>query len=95
MAVRVAALIAPALYAGATTPTARTRAAPTNARPIGEFLDHGLDKLNTVYIGLSDGVWRSARPPIWWVVITLLIPGAAGVAYWEQSNTGVISSRPA
>ena len=54
----------------------------------GEFLDHGLDQLNTVYIGylscMSLGV-----PPIWWVVITLIIPGAGAVTYWEQSQTGI------
>ena len=34
---------------------------------LGEFLDHGLDQLNTVYIGYLTR-WRSARSPIWWVV---------------------------
>src|SRR5262249_44074128 len=28
-------------------------------------------------------------PPIWWVVLALIIPGAGAVTYWEQSQTGV------
>jgi len=54
----------------------------------GEFLDHGLDQLNTVYIGYLTAMALGA-PPIWWVVIALIIPGAGAVTYWEQSQTGV------
>ena len=54
----------------------------------GEFLDHGLDQLNTVYIGYLTAMALGA-PPIWWVVIALIIPGAGAVTYWEQSRTGV------
>ena len=54
----------------------------------GEFLDHGLDQLNTVYIAYLTAMALGA-PPLWWVVITLVIPGAGAVAYWEQSRTGV------
>lgn len=54
----------------------------------GEFLDHGLDQLNTVYIGYLSAMALGA-PPIWWVVLALIIPGAGAVTYWEQSQTGV------
>jgi phosphatidylglycerophosphate synthase len=54
----------------------------------GEFLDHGLDQLNTVYIGYLTAMSLGA-PPIWWVILALIIPGAGAVTYWEQSQTGV------
>jgi phosphatidylglycerophosphate synthase len=54
----------------------------------GEFLDHGLDQLNTVYIGYLTAMALGVSP-IWWVVIALTIPGAGAVTYWEQSQTGV------
>ncbi len=54
----------------------------------GEFLDHGLDQLNTVYIGYLTALALGA-PPTWWVVLALIIPGAGAVTYWEQSQTGV------
>lgn len=54
----------------------------------GEFLDHGLDMLNTTYIAYLSAMGLGA-PPLYWVLITLCIPGAACAAYWEQSNTGV------
>jgi phosphatidylglycerophosphate synthase len=54
----------------------------------GEFLDHGLDQLNTVYIGYLTAM-ALAVPPTWWVIIALIIPGAGAVTYWEQSQTGV------
>ncbi|HEY4117593.1 MAG TPA: CDP-alcohol phosphatidyltransferase family protein [Byssovorax sp.] len=57
--------------------------------PMGEFLDHGLDQLNTVYMGYLTAYALGASP-IWWVAITLLIPGAAVVTYWEQAATGVM-----
>ncbi|MFT3767019.1 MAG: CDP-alcohol phosphatidyltransferase family protein [Minicystis sp.] len=56
--------------------------------PFGEFLDHGLDQLNTVYIGYLTAMALGV-PPIWWVIIALIIPGAGAVTYWEQSQTGV------
>ena len=56
--------------------------------PFGEFLDHGLDQFNTVYIAILSAIAVGANP--WqWVAYVLLIPGAAVVTYWEQSNTGV------
>lgn len=55
---------------------------------LGEFLDHGLDQLNTAYIALLTAMALGA-PPLWWVIIALIIPGAAVVTYWEQAQTGV------
>lgn len=54
----------------------------------GEFLDHGLDQLNTVYIGYLTAMSLGV-PPVWWVVLALIIPGAGAVTYWEQSQTGI------
>jgi phosphatidylglycerophosphate synthase len=54
----------------------------------GEFLDHGLDQLNTVYIGYLTAMSLGVSP-IWWVILALIIPGAGAVTYWEQSQTGV------
>jgi phosphatidylglycerophosphate synthase len=54
---------------------------------LGEFLDHGLDALNTVYIAYLTAMALGV-PPIWWVAIALLIPGAGAVTYWEQTQTG-------
>lgn len=54
---------------------------------MGEFLDHGLDQLNTVYIGYLTAMSLGVKP-IWWVAITLVIPGAGAITYWEQSQTG-------
>jgi phosphatidylglycerophosphate synthase len=56
--------------------------------PLGEFLDHGLDQLNTVYIGYLTAMALGVSP-IWWVIIALIIPGAGAVTYWEQSQTGI------
>lgn len=54
----------------------------------GEFLDHGLDQLNTVYIAYLTAMALGV-PPIWWVIIAFIIPGAGAVTYWEQSQTGI------
>lgn len=54
----------------------------------GEFLDHGLDQLNTVYIGCFTAL-ALAVSPAWFVATVLLTSGAAVVTYWEQSVTGV------
>ncbi len=56
--------------------------------PLGEFLDHGLDQFNTVYIAYLTALALGVSP-MGWVAITLLIPGGAVVTFWEQSNTGV------
>lgn len=54
----------------------------------GEFLDHGLDQLNTAYIGYLTATALGADPA-WWVAISLMTPGAAVLTYWEQSVTGI------
>jgi phosphatidylglycerophosphate synthase len=55
---------------------------------LGEFLDHGLDALNTVYIAYLTAM-ALGLPPMGWVTIALVIPGAGAVTYWEQTQTGV------
>lgn len=54
---------------------------------LGEFLDHGLDQLNTVYIGYLTAMSLGVRP-LWWVAFALIIPGAGAITYWEQTQTG-------
>lgn len=54
---------------------------------LGEFLDHGLDALNVVYIAVYTCIGLGVTPG-WWVALTLIIPTAATVTYWEQSHTG-------
>jgi len=56
--------------------------------PLGEFLDHGLDVLNVIYMGVLTCVALGATPG-WWVALTLVIPSAVAVTYWEQCVTGV------
>ena len=55
---------------------------------LGEFLDHGLDSLNTVYMAYLAAIALGV-PPAWWVALALVIPGAGAVTYWEQTQTGV------
>lgn len=55
--------------------------------PGGEFLDHGLDTLNVAYIGLISCAALGVSPA-WWVTLSMLIPTAAAVTFWEQSHTG-------
>ncbi|MEZ4301834.1 MAG: CDP-alcohol phosphatidyltransferase family protein [Polyangiaceae bacterium] len=57
--------------------------------PFGEFLDHGLDQFNTVYMALLTCIALDA-PPLGWVALALLIPGGAVMTFWEQSNTGTM-----
>lgn len=56
--------------------------------PLGEFLDHGLDQFNTVYIAYLTALALGVSA-LGWVALVLLIPGGAVVTFWEQSNTGV------
>lgn len=56
--------------------------------PFGEFLDHGLDMLNTAYIALFTAMALGASP-LAWVTLAAIIPGAGVAAYWEQAQTGV------
>lgn len=55
---------------------------------LGEFLDHGLDILNTVYIAILTAVTMGTSP-VWTVAMVLMIPAAASITMWEQSQTGV------
>lgn len=54
----------------------------------GEFLDHGLDLLNTTYIAIIT-IYALGSSPEYTVLLALLIPGAAAVTCWEQTETGV------
>jgi phosphatidylglycerophosphate synthase len=54
----------------------------------GEFLDHGLDVLNTTYIGLMT-VLAIDSSHEWAILLTIIIPGAASLTYWEQAETGI------
>jgi phosphatidylglycerophosphate synthase len=57
---------------------------------MGELLDHGLDMLNTTYIGYAAAISINA-PPAWWVGIALVVPAACAATYWEQAETGMFS----
>ena len=57
---------------------------------MGELLDHGLDMLNTTYIGYAAAISIGA-PPVWWVGIALVVPAACATTYWEQAETGLFS----
>lgn len=57
--------------------------------PYGEFLDHGLDQFNSVYMAILTALALDLSP-IAWVAMVLLIPGGPVVTFWEQSNTGVM-----
>ncbi len=54
----------------------------------GEFLDHGLDVLNTTYIGLMT-VLAIDSTHEWAIALSIIIPGAASLTYWEQAETGI------
>ncbi len=54
----------------------------------GEFLDHGLDVLNTSYIGLMT-VLAIDSTHEWAIALSIIIPGAASLTYWEQAETGI------
>lgn len=56
--------------------------------PRGEFLDHGLDAVAVVEIALLTALALGVSPG-WCVALTLVIPTAATVTYWEQSHTGM------
>lgn len=57
---------------------------------LGELLDHGLDMLNTTYIGFIAAIAIGAPAP-WFTAIALLIPMACAATYWEQAETGVFN----
>lgn len=54
----------------------------------GEFLDHGLDLLNTTYIALMT-IYTLGSSPEYTVMLAILVPGAAAMTCWEQTETGV------
>ena len=54
----------------------------------GEFLDHGLDLLNTTYIAIMT-IYVLGSSPEYTVMLAILIPGAAAMTCWEQTETGV------
>ncbi|MDB4931198.1 MAG: hypothetical protein JWM10_3682 [Myxococcaceae bacterium] len=54
----------------------------------GEFLDHGLDMLNTTYIAMMT-IYTLASSHEYTVMLAILIPGAAAMTCWEQTETGV------
>jgi len=54
----------------------------------GEFLDHGLDILNTVYIAVITAL-TLGTPGHWTVAMVILIPAGASITCWEQTQTGV------
>jgi len=54
----------------------------------GELLDHGLDLLSSVYIS-GIGAFAIGAPPMWTLVIVLVVVGAAASTFWEQAVSGV------
>jgi phosphatidylglycerophosphate synthase len=54
----------------------------------GEYLDHGLDLLNSSYIGVMAAV-AVGTTGVSTVVLMALVSGAASVTCWEQAETGV------
>lgn len=58
------------------------------ASATGEFLDHGLDLLNTTYIAVMT-IYVLRSSPEYAVMLAMLIPGAAAMTCWEQTETGV------
>lgn len=54
----------------------------------GEYLDHGLDLLNTTYIAAMT-IYALGSSPEYTVMLAILIPGAAAMTCWEQTETGV------
>ena len=55
---------------------------------MGELLDHGLDVLNVTYIAYMSSV-ALGSPPMWWLVLAMVITSASSATYWEQAETGV------
>jgi phosphatidylglycerophosphate synthase len=56
--------------------------------PLGEFLDHGLDLFNCVYIGAASAISVGADGKTW-ILMGFMVPAAAAAVYWEQAITGV------
>jgi phosphatidylglycerophosphate synthase len=56
--------------------------------PLGEFLDHGLDLFNCVYIGAASAYSIGADDRTW-ILMGFMVPAACAAVYWEQANTGI------
>lgn len=56
--------------------------------PLGEFLDHGLDLFNCVYIGAASAFSVGADGKTW-ILMGFVVPAACAAVYWEQAITGV------
>jgi phosphatidylglycerophosphate synthase len=54
----------------------------------GELLDHGLDILNVIYVGMLSA-YALGLGPMGWVIVTVLTASATALTYWEQAETGV------
>ncbi len=59
------------------------------ASATGEWLDHGLDIMNTTYIAYVSAIAIGA-PQAWWIAIALVVPAGCAATYWEQAETGVL-----
>jgi phosphatidylglycerophosphate synthase len=57
--------------------------------PMGEFLDHGLDLLNTIYIS-AVAAWATGLPPFGTVVLVTAVVGGGATTFWEQAETGTL-----
>lgn len=57
--------------------------------PFGEFLDHGLDLLNATFVGSITALVLGASPA-WFAAVTVVVPAAAAVIFWEQAETSVL-----
>ena len=53
----------------------------------GEFLDHGLDIVNTVYVALMT-MCALRSSPAYAVGLAVLVPAATSLTCWEQAETG-------
>lgn len=59
------------------------------ASTAGEYLDHGLDLVNCVYIGIVSTVTIDMHLETPGLAIACIIPCAAAITVWEQAVTGV------
>lgn len=55
--------------------------------PYGELLDHGLDVLTALYVGVISGE-ALGLTGVWWAGVAVMPPTAAALVYWEQTRTG-------
>ena len=55
--------------------------------PYGELLDHGLDTLNVAYIACMSA-YALALPPMWWVLLVLLVTAASAFTFLRADADG-------